>query len=185
MKYRVAHDVAYIAAELIETIDELRPLADVRIEYLYIDKAPRSGGRVILGRARRVGGLSAVLAELDKFADLERCEEPRPFFVIEISEDIWQGLNDARRRALVDHELMHCTADLDTEGRPKLSTRPHDFEEFAAILRRHGLWTTAAERMGAAVVEQLALAIDEANTFVTGLAPPTPPPTTSTPTQEK
>lgn len=176
-KYRHAPEVEAIANELLTTVDDHLHLYenDVRIVYLFIDKAPQSGGRVILGRARRIGGLNAVLADLDAFTDLELCEEPRPFFVIEISFDIWEGLSIPRRRALVDHELMHCKTGHDDKGNLKLSTRPHDFEEFAAILRRHGLWTAAAERMGAAVVEQLALAIDDTNTFLAGLSNPTPP----------
>jgi len=171
--YRSAPEVAAIAEELIETVKDHADLADVRIEYVFIDKAPTSAGRVVLGRARRIGGLNAVLTELDRY-QVDRCEEPRPFYVIEISEDTWHGLNDERRRALVDHELMHCRVDFTEEGAPVLKVRGHDYEEFAAIIRRHGLWTSAAERVGAAVVEQLALAIDSVGSYLSDLS--TPPP---------
>lgn len=60
-------------------------------------------------------------------------------------------------------------------GSRSFLTLPHDLEEFAGIIRRHGLWTSAAERMGRAVVEQLALALDGVDTFLAELRPPAPP----------
>lgn len=176
MKYRLAPEVEAIAIDLIETVEDHVPLyrSEVRIEYVFIDKAPTSGGRIILGRARRISGLNAVLAELPLY-NLELCQDPRPFYVIEIAEDIWQALSPERRRALVDHELMHCKPDHNDNGDLVLKMRPHDLEEFAGIIRRHGLWTSAAERMGRAVVEQLALALDGVDTFLAELRPPAPP----------
>lgn len=167
--YRLAPEVATIAKELIDAVSEHEPLTNVRIEYLFLDKAPKSKGRLIWGRARRVGGLGSVLANLNHYAE-QHCQDPMPLFVVEISEDIWQGLNAERRTALVDHELMHCRVELNDDlDEYVLSTRPHDFEEFASIIRRHGMWTTSSEGMGAAVMEQLALAIDSVDTFVAGL----------------
>lgn len=168
--WRKAPDVRAIAEDLIASVPEHEALIYARMEYLFIDKAPKSRGRLVLGRARRVGGLNSVLANLTKY-ESEVCQDPIPFFVIEISEDTWRGLDDAGRRALVDHELCHCRIELDEAlDDYVLSTRPHDLEEFAGIIRRHGLWYSAAEEMGSAVMEQLALAIDSVETFVNGLA---------------
>lgn len=169
-KFRRAPEVAKIAEELIGSVTEHEQLTYARIEYLFIDKAPKSRGRLVLGRARRVSGLGSVLANLTKY-DAEFCQDPTPLFVIEIAEDTWQRLDDAGRKALVDHELCHCRVDLDEDlDEHVLSTRAHDLEEFAGIIRRHGLWYSAAEEMGSAVMEQLALAIDSVETFVNGLA---------------
>ena len=159
--YRIAADVAKVAGKLIASIPEHRHLSDVRVEYLFLDKPPTHGGKIVLGRARRVGGLGAVFANLDEHHAGTVCEAPRPFFVVEIAEPIWRELNADRRKALVDHELMHCRSERnEVTGERVLKIRPHDFEEFAAILRRHGLWTAAAQDAGAEVAEQLALAID-------------------------
>lgn len=176
-KYRRAPEVAEIAAELIETEEDHAAIfhSEVRLEFVFIDKAPQSGGRIILGRARRISGLNAVLSELPLY-EVELCQDPRPFYVIEIAEDIWQALSPERRRALVDHELMHCRPDRDDNGELVLKMRPHDLEEFAGIIRRHGLWTSAAEQMGRAVIEQLALALDGVDTFLSELRPTAPPP---------
>lgn len=159
--YRIAKDVAAVADELIANIDDHAHLRGVRIEYVFLDKAPTHGGKTVLGRARKVGGLGAVFADKKHHAG-NVTEAPRPFFVIEVAEPVWHHLDDDRRRALVDHELMHCRTDRNEDtGEPILKIRPHDFEEFAAILRRHGLWTAAAESAAGEVAEQLALAIDD------------------------
>lgn len=67
---------------------------------------------------------------------------------ITVDGDQWPGWDDARRRALIDHELCHirlakdkygCIKE-DSLGRPKLKMRPHDWEitGFAEIVERHG-----------------------------------------------
>jgi len=159
--YRKAADVAKIGDDLVANEPDHAHLRGVRIEYLFRDKPATHGGRIVLGSARRVGGMGAVLGDLKRHAG-NVTESPRPLFVIEVPETIWQVLDDDKRRALVDHELMHCRATRDEDtGEHVLKIRPHDFEEFAAILRRHGLWTTAAQNAGGAAAEQLALAIDD------------------------
>ena len=168
--YRQAPEVEEVANKIIE---QHRPdLVDVDIVYVFIDKAPTSMGRVVWGRARRIGGLNAVLANLGDY-DGELCAEPDPFYVVEISEDIWQGLDVKRRRALVDHELMHLLPVPADDGKINYKMRGHDFEEFGVIIRRHGLWTSAADAMGKQVMEQLALAIDD---LTDKLNPPPKPP---------
>jgi hypothetical protein len=75
-----------------------------------------------------------------------------------IDEFAWDRLPDASRIALLDHELEHLSLVYDSKtgqlkhddlGRPKLRTRPHDFEV--------GFFNTAAQRHGAAAVEVQAL----------------------------
>lgn len=156
-KYRPAPVVAAIAEDLIETVPAFEDLAEVRIEYLFIDKAPISHGRLVLGRARKVSGLSAYLAAP---ARSELPVDPAPLFVIEISEDTWVDMDDAKRRALVDHELMHCRVDVATDRQLRLAE-----------------WSAPSKNIGAAVAERLALAIDDVVNYVEDLGnrPPTPP----------
>jgi hypothetical protein len=64
-----------------------------------------------------------------------------------IDAERWEEMNDARREALLDHELTHLELRRDQEGkvrtddcgRPKLGTRPHDFEVggFDEVVQRH------------------------------------------------
>jgi hypothetical protein len=158
-----APEVRDIAQALIGDVSEHAPLDDVRVEYVFRDKAPRSHGRLVLGRARKISGLAAWLAEAKH---LNALAVPRPFFVIEISHDTWGQLTPVQRRALVDHELCHCRVEVDDDGEAQLSIRGHDFEEFASVIRRNGLWASASELIAAAVCEQLALAVDEVTEYV-------------------
>lgn len=160
--YRDAPEVRQIALELFASVPEYAELADVRMEFIFRDKAPMSQGRVVLGRARKITGLAAWLAQA---GHLDEFEDPSTFFVIEISEDAWKGMDDPARRALVDHELCHCRLDYNDAGELQLKLRGHDFEEFAAIVRRHGLWSAPLRSIGSEVAEQLALALEDVASF--------------------
>jgi hypothetical protein len=166
--YASAPEVAAIATDLINTVERHNNLAQVRVDYLFIDTAPKSKGRTILGRARKLGGLPAFLtgSSHPRFED-QRFREPDPFFVVEISHDFWaHELNDAQKRALVDHELCHCrvTTDELTREIKSLSIVGHDVEEFACVVQRHGLWDTGLTTLGQAMTEQLAFEIDHITT---------------------
>lgn len=67
--------------------------------------------------------------------------------VIEIDEDIWEGLTSLQQRALIDHELEHIQVvykdgfpDSYDDGRPKLKLIVDDWTltGFRAIVARHG-----------------------------------------------
>lgn len=131
-EFTAAPEVEAIARDLIGA--HHKHLINVPIRYVFRSEAAKSGGKIVWGKARKIGGLQAFLAV--KEDDLPVMEtEGNEFFVIEIARDIWEDLTDAARAALVDHELMHC----ETEG-DKLVISPHDVEEFSGIIRRHGLW---------------------------------------------
>jgi hypothetical protein len=70
-------------------------------------------------------------------------------------EPEWVGAPDARKDAIIDHELTHLELKLnkfaqvktDDAGRPKLSIRLHDFHHggFFDIVRRHQMAAVEAE----------------------------------------
>lgn len=63
-------------------------------------------------------------------------------YVMILPMDVWNGLTDKGRMALVDHELCHAAGlDVDTE---KWTLKKHDLEEFAAVITRHGIWRADA-----------------------------------------
>lgn len=142
--YYQAPEVAEVAAPIIE---EHHPhLLGVRVDYLFRSPPAIRNDKLVLGKARRVSGLTAFLAG-----------HPSPFFVIEIAGDPWQDLPEEKRRALVDHELSHCV--LDEDEVPRL--HGHDVEEFVAIVERHGLWTSDVQAFGLAVQTTLPFGADE------------------------
>lgn len=163
--YMPAPEVADIAADLIDTVDRHSDLEHVRIDYVFIDEAPTSKGRIVLGRARKVTGLNALLAGSAHQGRTDGMQQPDPFFVVEIAHDYWtQVLTGAQQRALVDHELCHCDVEEHEDpmraGEWKLSIVGHDVEEFSCVVQRHGLWDVGLTRLGQVMSEQLSLEIN-------------------------
>jgi predicted metallopeptidase len=83
-------------------------------------------------------------------------------FVIEISADYWARSDSDRAKALIDHELCHIRLTKTGYG-----MQAHDFEEFAQIIDRWGLWTSELVSASAAFArhvpaEQLQLPIEGA-----------------------
>ena len=137
-------------------------LADVDIRYVFRDKAARSRGKTVLGKAKLITGLNMFLAT-GRESDVSSSEECEPFFVIELAEDTWRVLDTGQRKALVDHELCHCIIELDDDtGEPRARLRAHDVEAFVAEIERHGLWKPELEDLAKAVV-QLQLPLAEAD----------------------
>ena len=165
-KYKPAPEVEELGRKLISTVERHEFLEGVRVEFVFIDKAPRSKGRDVLGRARKIGGLTAFLAgSLVAVPDGAGFLAPDPFFLIEISHDYWiEVLSELQKVALVDHELCHLRVDHDEAGEVSLSTCGHDVEEFACVVERHGLWSDGLTGLGRVMSEQLSLAIDKLET---------------------
>lgn len=156
--YNQAPAVANIAAQLIK--EHHKHLIGQRIEYVFRDKAQKTKGKIVLGMARLISGLNAFLS-----TD-EDAEEPgEPYFVMEIAYDTWKELEGEQRLALVDHELCHfwCEDVVDEktgEEGTRLAILPHDVEEFANIIQRHGLWKPDVEHFGRIAAEKVQRPLD-------------------------
>jgi predicted metallopeptidase len=124
IRYWEAPEVREIAESLLDFHPHLR---GETVMYIFRSEAAESKMRVVLGKARRVSGLTAYLAASGLFEDME----PQPFYLIEIAHDTWQKLTGSQRIALVDHELSHIGPD---------GMLAHDVEEFSPVVQRHGLW---------------------------------------------
>lgn len=162
MQWKEAREVADIADELIAAhhVD----LQGFRIEYLFMDSTPMSGGGLVWGRARRVSGWPAYLEQFGAHGADDSFRPVEPFGVIEISWPVWCGLNKRQKRALVDHELCHFRPDFDEEP-PVLKIRRHDIEEFIPVLRRHGLWSDASVAVAKEMAETFAASWDEVEAY--------------------
>lgn len=95
-------------------------------------KQPRQGRKITMAKTSKVSAKMQALAAQD-FK-----------FVIEYDSNIWEGLDADKKRALVDHELMHCGNDADG-----CYMRNHDVEEFRAIIDRHGFWKSDVQQFAA------------------------------------
>lgn len=148
--YQEAPDVEALGREIIR--DYHSHLVNTRITFCFVSDVDEEGeshpivkkGKEWWGSAKRVSGLNAHLAG-----------EANPFFVMEISEFAWGRMEPHQRRALVDHELCHMILDED-----KLVIAPHDIEEFAVIVARHGIWSPDVKTFADVVSDQLKLGLE-------------------------
>ena len=119
-------------------IEEFHPhLKEAEIRYVFMPRMSRHG-RVVLGRATKLGGVPHLLSGAD--------------FVVCLNLEEWDELSDESRVAVLDHELCHC-GPLDGDV---WTMRDHDLAEFREIVTRHGLWDACCRRF-VDVVRQMGL----------------------------
>lgn len=103
-------------------------------------------GHIVLGRMKKTSELDRELAPYD--------------FILLLNREHWRALDAKFRTALVDHELCHAdqkndqtTGDQleDAHGRKLWRIRKHDIEEFAAVVRRHGIYKADIESFSEAL----------------------------------
>lgn len=151
--YARADEIREIAGPL---IDQFHPhLKDATILYVWRSEHASDNGKPTAGKARKLSGLSAYLAQREFSSAVKRAkgdEGPEEYmsklYLMEIAADIWAELTASQRIALIDHELCHFAGGYDLRG--------HDLEEFTDVVRRHGLWKPdLAELIEAAVQKPL------------------------------
>lgn len=160
VKYTPAPAVAAIAQRLIK--DHHEHLEGERIEYVFRSEHAKDGGKAVFGKARKIGGLNAYLSMTE-----DGNEED--YFVIEIALDIWGGMSDRQRVALVDHELSHCVIKHSENGDMSIAIAPHDLEEFNAVVERHGLWRADVKSFMEAASGQLRLLDEESGEVLSSI----------------
>lgn len=115
-------------------------LATARIRWLWRDVAAKRDGKLVPGAVRRLTG------------PLEHCIQAD--FLVEVALDVWNTLDEGKRRAVLDHLLAQCKAEEDEKsGEMKYSKRRFDVMEFNEVFQRNGAWhpdleTFAAVAMG-------------------------------------
>ena len=111
----LAHDVIYEYKEL----EHLRH-SDVQIIYLASEHEKKSKGKIVYGQCEKVA---------DKYKWGIPCD-----FTITIFEPNVEGFTDDQLKIVLFHELLHVGIDEDGE----FSIRPHDLEDFKAVIDRFG-----------------------------------------------
>ena len=107
-----------IAADLIKK--HHNHLFDAEISYRVTSKPMSRAGKAIAGKARKASGL------LKHFADAD--------FIVIVSDIFWNKMDPPARRAVVDHELCHCSVEYDEDGELSWILMGHDVEEFTKSL---------------------------------------------------
>lgn len=134
-EYAPAAEAEEIGRELVRKHHHWLDDAEVKIVYVFVKNSSVKGGKEVLGRAKKIGGLNAWLTLPEEMR--ANVTKPEVFFLIELSWASWQYMNDNQKVALVDHELAHCG--INENGKPMLNA--HDCEEFFSVVSRHGQWS--------------------------------------------
>lgn len=106
-------------------------LADTikEIAVIFREKASKSGGVIVAGKAKKAPKLMEVLGEAEYK------------FIIELAADEWQSYNDTQRKALLDHCLCACKVDIDkSSGQLVYGLRNPEFSFFKEEIQRWGIW---------------------------------------------
>ncbi|MCW5936757.1 MAG: hypothetical protein KIT11_05570 [Fimbriimonadaceae bacterium] len=133
-------EVARVARPLI--LSHHQDLAHARILYALCDRQETVRGATAWATASKLSGFQAWLACRAFFSvglvPPEMSESPGDVFVMRVFRDFWNQADERLREAVVDHELCHFELTVDDEGEERYWIKPHDVEEFAAVLGRHG-----------------------------------------------
>lgn len=119
-KYRL------IANRLIRNRSDLEDIKTLKIKIAYLNsyEEKKKAGKLILGDCTKVDDKYKWCCDYD--------------FFITLYEPNIQELSDEQLEILILHELYHVGIDM-TGIQPKLFVRPHDVEEFDAIVKEFGL----------------------------------------------
>lgn len=126
--WRAGDEVVDLATDIIE--NHHPHLIGVDILYLFREKASKRKGKLTAGKASKMSAKERAIAQHEY-----------PFKIV-FAFDLWTLQNEAWRRALIDHELCH----LGGNAEDGWEIVPHDLEEFAQIVERHGLWNQDVQR---------------------------------------
>ncbi|WP_371380876.1 putative metallopeptidase [Sporomusa aerivorans] len=129
--YDASEDLEALARDIIEEYHG--HLVEANIKYLFRTGNWEVKKRDTWGQAKKVGKEVNFLTGHD--------------FIVTIHRDVWEQLKAEDKRALLDHELQHCSAGTDDAGNKVWYIQGHDVEDFHAIIRRHGLWSPALRKM--------------------------------------
>jgi len=118
-----------------EVSDELRKLAETVISEQGLDINPAKVeyllvypniSKIVAGRCIKTN------KELKFFSGND--------YLIEMSGELWDSLDDSVRYVLMQHELMHILPVMnDKTGEWKFELRRHDIEDFSSIIKKHGI----------------------------------------------
>lgn len=76
-------------------------------------------------------------------------------YLIEMSGELWDALDDDTRKILMEHELKHVLpVPNDKTGDWEFKIRDHDVQDFASIIKKHGIdWISKVKGSQASMYE--------------------------------
>ncbi len=114
-------ELVEIANEVIEEF-KLDNLNGVKIKYVLVSP---NISKTVAGKCIKPN------AELKYFGNFD--------YLIEFSNDLWEGLNEDVKKVLMYHELLHILVVTDEEGNTKYKIVDHNVKDFYCIIEKFGI----------------------------------------------
>lgn len=130
--YQDCNEQVYQVLQAVLNTDEHRYLKAYSGRAIFCKKIKKTKGRRTLAQIKLLGDVERLISSID--------------FVIVIDYFFWRE-NPEKQEALLFHELCHLIAD----ETGKLSTVPHDVEEFYAVVAKYGDWMKEVRQFTEAV----------------------------------
>lgn len=127
-------------------------LADCRIGYLFRTPVLMDKGREVVAKISKFPPKFLPLFKKLYDTEDENMDTREYVYLIEVSHEIWVDLSEAERYAVMDHELCHCDVEEQKDGSMKYSLVGHDYEEFDAVIKRHGIYTGELETLATTIL---------------------------------
>ena len=119
-EYMKSAEMQAVAEKIVS--DKSISIGDARIKYLliypYINK--KTAGRC--------------LKSSNEMKVFGQCE-----YIIEMSGELWDNLDDERKSILMYHELLHILVTTNKAGEFEYKLRDHDIKDFATIINTYGI----------------------------------------------
>lgn len=120
-EYVKSQDLEVLADKVMH--DKNMGIENIRIKYLLVYPCI---SKKLAGRCTRANNLLKVFGETD--------------YVIEMSGDLWDKLDDQTKEILMWHELLHVhPVQNEKTGEVTYAIRDHDVKDFHAIIQAHGI----------------------------------------------
>lgn len=126
------------------------PKASVKKEFVISEELNELGNRVIKERTLDIGNANVeyilIYPNINK-TTAGRCMrtsmELKYFseadYIVEMSGELWDALDESIRYVLMEHELKHIMPIMNEKsGDWNYKIRPHDIEDFSSIIKEHG-----------------------------------------------
>ena len=120
-EFQISNELKTLAETVIEE-QEIK-VEDSKIQYLLVYP---NIAKTVAGRCMKTG------RELKFFSDND--------YLVEMSGELWDNLDEKTRYNLMHHELMHIKPSYNEKtGDWTYKTRPHDVEDFSILIKKHGI----------------------------------------------
>lgn len=130
-------EVAQIARKVIA--DWHHDLLNIPVLYMMVDDM-KTRNKTVLAKIKKMSALEQALTWAE--------EEHNYELMLIVNETAWLAMSESQKVALLDHEFCHVVMEYKEDGSQKLTMVGHDVEEFAAVIKRHGLWKQDLEDFG-------------------------------------